>query len=123
MVKHFKTKLAGKGKGKGGCSEENSASSSEKSGLQFPVGRISSHLRQGKFATRVTKGTHVFLESVIGCPCVEILQLVGNIELKNKKSLMIPTRVTLAAKNDEQLNELLGSATIAAGVVLQNIYE
>jgi len=40
----------------------------------------------------------------------------------NKKSCIIPHHITLAIKNDEELNKLLGNVTIAGGGVLPNIH-
>jgi hypothetical protein len=40
----------------------------------------------------------------------------------NKKSRIVPRHITLAVKNDEELNKLLGGVTIASGGVLPNIH-
>ena len=52
----------------------------------------------------------------------EILELAGNAARDNKKTRIIPRHITLAVKNDEELNKLLGGVTIAAGGVLPNIH-
>jgi len=36
--------------------------------------------------------------------------------------LLVPRHITLAIKNDEELNRLLGNVTIASGGVLPNIH-
>jgi len=54
--------------------------------------------------------------------CAEILELAGNAARDNKKTRIIPRHITLAVKNDEELNKLLGNVTIAAGGVLPNIH-
>jgi len=111
------------GKGKGGRGDKKSSvSSSQKAGLQFPVGRIGRYLRQGKYATRMGAGAPVYLASVLEYLCAEILELAGNAARDNKKSRIIPRHITLAVKNDEELNKLLGNVTIAAGGVLPNIH-
>ena len=111
------------GKGKGGRGDKKtSVSSSQKAGLQFPVGRIGRYLRQGKYATRMGAGAPVYLASVLEYLCAEILELAGNAARDNKKSRIIPRHITLAVKNDEELNKLLGDVTIAAGGVLPNIH-
>merc|ERR1719442_335651 len=113
---------SGKGKGKGGRGEKKSVSSSAKAGLQFPVGRIGRYLRQGKYATRMGAGAPVYLAAVLEYLCAEILELAGNAARDNKKARIIPRHITLAVKNDEELNKLLGNVTIAAGGVLPNIH-
>ncbi|GMI34431.1 hypothetical protein TeGR_g9447 [Tetraparma gracilis] len=51
-----------------------------------------------------------------------ILELAGNAARDNKKARINPRHVTLAVKNDEELNNLLGGVTIAGGGVLPNIH-
>jgi len=93
-----------------------------KAGLQFPVGRIGRYLRKGKYATRMGAGAPVYLAAVLEYLCAEILELAGNAARDNKKSRIIPRHITLAVKNDEELNKLLGDVTIAQGGVLPNIH-
>jgi len=110
------------GKGKGGRGEKKSTTSSAKAGLQFPVGRIGRYLRKGKYASRVGAGAPVYLAAVLEYLCAEILELAGNAARDNKKSRIVPRHLTLAVKNDEELNKLLGNVTIASGGVLPNIH-
>ena len=94
------------GKGKGGRGEKKTTSSSAKAGLQFPVGRIGRYLRQGKYATRMGAGAPVYLAAVLEYLCAEILELAGNAARDNKKARIVPRHITLAVKNDEELNIL-----------------
>ena len=93
-----------------------------KAGLQFPVGRVGRYLRQGKYATRMGAGAPVYLAAVLEYLCAEILELAGNAARDNKKARIVPRHLTLAIKNDEELNKLLGNVTIASGGVLPNIH-
>mmetsp|Transcript_34116 Transcript_34116/g.109474 ORF Transcript_34116/g.109474 Transcript_34116/m.109474 type:complete len:141 (-) Transcript_34116:174-596(-) len=111
----------GRGKGKTGTTNKSSTKSS-KAGLQFPVGRIGRYLKTGKYATRVGSGAPVYLAAVLEYLCAEILELAGNAARDNKKSRIIPRHLQLAVRNDEELNKLLGSVTIASGGVLPNIH-
>lgn len=110
------------GKGKGGRGDKKSVSRSSKAGLQFPVGRMGRFLKQGKYATRVGAGAPVYMAAVLEYLCAEILELAGNAARDNKKSRIVPRHITLAVKNDEELNKLLGNVTIASGGVLPNIH-
>lgn len=67
-------------------------------------------------------GAPVYLAAVLEYLCAEILELAGNAARDNKKSRIIPRHITLAVKNDEELNKLLGDVTIAGGGVLPNIH-
>jgi len=77
---------------------------------------------QGKYATRMGAGAPVYLAAVLEYLCAEILELAGNAARDNKKARIVPRHITLAVKNDEELNKLLGGVTIAAGGVLPNIH-
>ena len=115
--------MSGKGKSKGGRgSDKKNVSSSAKAGLLFPVGRVGRYLKQGKYASRTGAGAPVYMAAVLEYLCAEILELAGNAARDNKKSRIVPRHLTLAVKNDEELNKLLGNVTIASGGVLPNIH-
>ena len=99
-----------------------SQSRSSKAGLAFPVGRVHRLLRKGNYAQRVGAGAPVYLAAVLEYLAAEILELAGNAARDNKKTRIIPRHLQLAIRNDEELNKLLGSVTIAAGGVLPNIH-
>jgi len=112
-----KKAAAGRGEKKG-----KSKSRSSRAGLQFPVGRIHRHLRQGRYAARVGSGAPVYMAAVLEYLAAEILELAGNAARDNKKSRIVPRHVQLAIRNDEELNRLLQNVTIASGGVLPNIH-
>jgi len=114
--------MSGKGKGGRGKASAKATSKSAKAGLQFPVARVGRFLKKGKYATRVGAGAPVYLAAVLEYLCAEILELAGNAARDNKKSRIIPRHIQLAVRNDEELNKLLGSVTIASGGVLPNIH-
>ncbi|KAJ1553542.1 Histone H2AX [Cladochytrium tenue] len=112
------------GKGKSGSVEKakpTGKSRSSRAGLQFPVGRIHRLLRKGNYAQRVGAGAPVYLAAVLEYLAAEILELAGNAARDNKKTRIIPRHLQLAIRNDEELNRLLGTVTIAQGGVLPNI--
>ncbi|KAI8893697.1 histone H2A.J-like protein [Globomyces pollinis-pini] len=112
----------GKGKSGGEKSKGAARSRSSRAGLQFPVGRVHRLLRKGNYAQRVGAGAPVYLAAVLEYLAAEILELAGNAARDNKKSRIIPRHLQLAIRNDEELNKLLGSVTIAQGGVLPNIH-
>ncbi|XP_033117105.1 late histone H2A.2.2-like [Anneissia japonica] len=109
------------GRGKGGKAKGKAKSRSSRAGLQFPVGRVHRFLRKGNYASRVGAGAPVYMAAVLEYLTAEILELAGNAARDNKKSRIIPRHLQLAIRNDEELNRLLGSVTIAQGGVLPNI--
>ncbi len=116
--------MAGKGGrgGKGKASASRAVSRSARAGLQFPVGRIARHLRQGRYAQRTGAGAPVYLAAVLEYLAAEVLELAGNAAKDNKRSRIVPRHIQLAVRNDEELARLLGSTTIASGGVLPNIH-
>eukprot|EP00591_Stephanopyxis_turris_P005704 CAMPEP_0195508664 /NCGR_PEP_ID=MMETSP0794_2-20130614/1814_1 /TAXON_ID=515487 /ORGANISM="Stephanopyxis turris, Strain CCMP 815" /LENGTH=157 /DNA_ID=CAMNT_0040635683 /DNA_START=45 /DNA_END=518 /DNA_ORIENTATION=+ len=114
----------GKGKGKGGRGAAGkSVSRSARAGLQFPVGRVARYMRKQNLAPRLAAGAPVYLAAVLEYLCAEILELAGNAARDNKRSRIIPRHLQLAVRNDEELNQLLGNVTIAAGGVLPNVHQ
>ena len=97
-------------------------SRSARAGITFPVGRIERLLRAGNYANRVGKGDSVYLAAVLDYLSAEILELAGNAARDNKKLRITPRHITLAIKNDEELDSLLKNVTISQGGVLPNIH-
>ena len=123
--KSGKGKGAGKGQGRGRVAGQTGAkavSKSVKAGLQFPVGRMARFMKEGKFAERVGAGAPVYLSAVLEYLAAEVLELAGNAARDNKKTRIVPRHIQLAIRNDEELNKLLNSVTIASGGVLPNIH-
>ncbi len=110
------------GRGKATAAGKKAVSKTSKAGLQFPVGRIGRYLKQGRYSRRVGAGAPVYLAAVLEYLTAEILELAGNAARDNKKTRIIPRHLLLAVRNDEELNKLFGSVTIAAGGVLPHIH-
>ncbi|EDQ86044.1 uncharacterized protein MONBRDRAFT_11356 [Monosiga brevicollis MX1] len=106
------------GKAAGGKAKSRSS----RAGLQFPVGRIHRHLKNGNYAQRIGAGAPVYLAAVMEYLAAEILELAGNAAKDNKKTRISPRHIQLAVRNDEELNKLLSGVTIAQGGVLPNIH-
>jgi len=113
---------AGARGGKKAAAKGKSVSRSAKAGLQFPVGRLARFLRKARVAPRIGAGAPVYVGAVLEYLTAEILELAGNAARDNKKTRIVPRHITLAVKNDEELNKLLGGVTIASGGVLPNIH-
>ena len=114
--------MSGKGKGARGKKAGGSKSRSAKAGLTFPVGRLGTMLKKGRYAKRVGAGAPVYMAAVLEYLVAELLELAGNAARDNKKGRIVPRHIQLAVKNDEELNKYLGHATIAAGGVIPNIH-
>lgn len=64
----------------------------------------------------------VYLAAVLEYLMAEILELSGNAARDNKNKRINPRHITLAIRNDEELNKLLSHVTIANGGVLPHIH-
>ena len=117
--------MSGKGakiKARGGKKTGVSKTRSAKAGLSFPVGRLASLLKKGRYAPRTGSGAPVFMAAILEYMVAELLELSGNAARDCKKTRIIPRHIQLAIKNDQELNKHLGNATIAAGGVTPNIH-
>ena len=114
--------MSAKGKGARGKKAMVKKSRSAKAGLTFPVARLGSMLKKGRYTKRVGAGAPVYMAAVLEYLVAELLELAGNAARDNKKTRIIPRHIQLAVKNDEELNKYLGKATIASGGVLPNIH-
>mmetsp|Transcript_29770 Transcript_29770/g.39123 ORF Transcript_29770/g.39123 Transcript_29770/m.39123 type:complete len:158 (+) Transcript_29770:123-596(+) len=114
-----KSRLSGAKAGRG---QKKSITKSSKAGLQFPVARVARYLKTGRYSKNVGVGSAVYLAAVLEYLSAEVLELAGNAARDNKKKTINPRHITLAIRNDEELNKLLGGVTIASGGVLPNIH-
>ena len=114
------------GKGAKGARGKKAASGpkskSSKAGLTFPVGRLGTMIRRGRFAKRVGAGAPVYMAAVLEYLTAELLELSGNAAKDNKKTRINPRHIQLAIKNDEELNKFVGHATITQGGVMPNVH-
>src|SRR5947209_3192005 len=95
---------------KSGAKKVAKASSGKgKSGLIFPVGRIGSLLRRGRYARRVSRSSAVYLAAVLEYLTAELLELSAKAvaQQKNKSSRLTPRAITLAVRHDDDLGNLL----------------
>ncbi|PHT41836.1 putative histone H2A.2 [Capsicum baccatum] len=106
---------------KGWLKEEGCYQISERTGLQFPVGRIARYLKKGRYAQRVGSGAPIYLAAVLEYLAAEVLDLARNAARDNKKTRIIPRHLLLAVRNDEELGKSFAGVTIASGGVLANI--
>merc|ERR1712134_50889 len=94
---------------------------SAKAGIQFPVGRISRHLRMGRYGARIGSGAPVYLSAVLEYLNAELLELSGNAAKNNKKCRILARHIQIAIQNDVELSKILSNVTIASGGVIPKI--
>ena len=106
-----------------GGSRKKAVSGSSRAGITFPVGRLNSMYKRGRYSEMVGKGAGVFTAAVLEYLCREIIELAGNAAIEGKKQRIIPRHIQLAIGNDEELNKVIAQTTIATGGVLPNVQD
>lgn len=112
-------KKRGAAKKAGGSGKSQSA----KAGLIFPVGRIGSLLRGGRYAKRVGAGAPVYLAAVLEYLTAELLELTVKAAAQQKSKRITPRSVCLAVRHDEELGSLLKDVTVSRGGVPTNLHK
>eukprot|EP01096_Ripella_sp_DP13-Kostka_P012187 TRINITY_DN5031_c0_g1_i1.p1 TRINITY_DN5031_c0_g1~~TRINITY_DN5031_c0_g1_i1.p1 ORF type:complete len:225 (-),score=102.60 TRINITY_DN5031_c0_g1_i1:15-647(-) len=103
-------------------SSTKSGSKSLRAGLQFPVGRILTAMRN-KTRFRINAGAPVYLAAVLEYLAAEVLELAGNAARDNARNRIIPRHIQLAVQNDEELNNLCKNAIICGGGTIPHIHK
>ena len=103
--------------------KKSTGSKSAKAGLIFPVGRISTMLRKGRYAKRVSASSGVYMAAVLEYLTAELLELSGKSVLASKKKTtrVTPRAVTLAVRHDADLGALLANVTLSKGGVVAGV--
>jgi histone H2A len=103
-------------------SGSKSSSLAKKAGLIFPVGRIASQLRKGRYAARVSTSAAVYQAAVLEYVVAEILELAAKAVLQRGKAKRItPRALTLAVRHDADLGTLLKDVTLSRGGVVPRV--
>jgi histone H2A len=98
-------------------------SRSARAGLVFPVGRVSTLLRKGRYARRVSASAGVYLTSVLEYLTSELLELSAkSVVASSKSKRLTPRAITLAVRLDEDLGSLLQNVTVSRGGVVPNLH-
>jgi histone H2A len=124
MIK-FNGSSMSKSKSKKGESEKKKSAVTTKSaaaGLQFPVARIFHNIKS-LHPNRVTASAPVYLAAVLEYLVAEVLELAGNSAKDHKKKRITPRDITLAVRNDVEINKLLESVTLPTGGVIPHVHK
>ena len=81
---------------------------SERIGLSISIDQVMALLRAGEYASRIGAGAPVYLAAVLEFLLAELLELALSEARSKMTSRIVPRHITLAVKNDEEFNKLLG---------------
>jgi histone H2A len=97
------------------------SSTSAKAGLIFPVGRVGSLLRKGRYAKRVSASASTYLTAVLEYLTAELLELSAKaVPAKTKR--VTPRAITVAVRHDDDLGSLLKDVTLSRGGIVSNVH-
>jgi histone H2A len=99
-----------------------SVSSSVRSGIIFPAGRISRFLRKARYGTRMSRGAGIYLAAVLEYLTSEILELSGNVTKSVKCKRIVPRHIYLAMQNDEEFAQVFKNITLASSGVQPGVH-
>ena len=99
-----------------------STSQSKKAGLVFPVGKIGTALRKGRYAPRISKSASCSVAAVLEYLTSEVLEVAAKAVLqRNKGKRITPRALTLAVRHDADLGALLKDVTLSRGGVVPKV--
>jgi histone H2A len=98
--------------------KKTSGSKSAKAGLIFPVGRISTMLKKGQYAKRVSGASGCFLAATLEYLTAELLECTAKAVVAAKKNRITPRALTLAVRADKDLGQLFNGVTVSKGGVV-----
>jgi histone H2A len=107
--------------GRTGKPRKAAESRSHRAGLRFPVGRVGRAMRSGRYGARVANTAPIYLAAVMEYLTAEVLELAGNVAIETKKVRITPRHLTLAIRNDDELEKLLAHVTLSQGGVSPHI--
>ena len=94
---------------------------SSRAGLIFPVGRVSSMLRGGRFAKRVSAASGVYMTAVLEYLVAEVLELTSKYAASRNRRRVSPRDICVAVRHDRDVGSLLKDVTVAGGGVIPSI--
>jgi len=97
-------------------------SKSKRAGLVFPVSRINSRIKEGKFAKRSGVTAGVYMAGVLEYLVAEVAELAGQIAKHKRKHRITPRHIQLAILSDEEINTLTKGIIIPQGGVIPWIH-
>ena len=122
-----KTGTKGTNKGKvrrsGNGSKSKNVSANKKAGTIFPVGRLNTMIRRGRYSARVGASAGAFMAAVLEYVTAEVLELSGDLCHQAKNKIIQPRHLNLGLRQDDELSKLLAEATITSSSVQHHVHD
>ena len=95
--------------------DKKSKSRSARAGVIFPVGRIHRHLKEGRFAERISSDAPVFMAAVLQQVVEEVFKEAQTRKDNKATKRLVPNNILTAIRRDKELNEIFKDIVIRAG--------
>lgn len=97
--------------------DKKSKSRSARAGVIFPVGRIHRHLKEGRFAERISSDAPVFMAAVLQQVVEEVFKEAQTRKDNKTTKRLVPNNILTAIRRDKELNEIFKDIVIREGGV------
>ena len=97
--------------------DKKSKSRSARAGVIFPVGRIHRHMKEGRFAERISSDAPVFMAAVLQQVVEEIFKEAQTRKENKSAKRLTPNNILTAIRKDRELNEIFRDVVIREGGV------
>ena len=98
-------------------SDKKSKSRSARAGVIFPVGRIHRHLKEGRYAERISSDAPVFMAAVLQQVVEEVFKEAETRKDKASTKRLVPNNILTAIRKDRELNDIFKDIVIREGGV------
>lgn len=80
-------------------------------------------LKEGRYAPIIQTGSAVYLAAVMEYLVAEVLEVSGHVARDHKRHRIIPRHITMAVRNDFELDKVFKHVTISEGGVVPLIHD
>lgn len=97
--------------------DKKTKSRSTRAGIIFPVGRIHRHLKEGRYADRISSDAPVYMAAVLESVVDEIFREAYQHKDKKATKRIVPNNIVTAIRKDRELNVVFKDIVIREGGV------
>ncbi|KAH0575794.1 Histone H2A [Spironucleus salmonicida] len=97
--------------------DNKAKSRSTRAGIIFPVGRIHRHLKEGRYADRISSDAPVYMAAILESVIDEVFKEALNQKDKKSTKRITPNNIVNAIRKDKELNEIFKDVVIRDGGV------
>ncbi|MGL5030053.1 MAG: histone H2A family protein, partial [Aeromonas sp.] len=102
------------------ATDRKTKSRSTRAGIIFPVGRIHRHLKEGRYADRISSDAPVYMAAVLESVVDEIFREATSHKDKKSSKRLVPNNVLTAIRKDKELNDVFRDIVIREGGVARS---